>query len=91
MYVLNSTSVLSVCSGLQGEVKAHLSLGEPQFGRQVRALRQGQVLGLLEALVQGLQLQTGVDGPRLPDFLPFAIQTNISVLNHRGLLAIFVV
>lgn len=58
---------------IQDCLEAHLSLGESQFGRQVGALRQGQVLGLLEALVQSLQLQTGVDGPRFPNFLPFAI------------------
>lgn len=62
---------------------AHLSLGESQLGRQVGALGQGQVLGLLEALVQGLQLQAGVDGSGLPYFFPFAIQTQVPVLDHR--------
>lgn len=65
----------STHSGLGASVSsgAHLSLGESQLGRQVGPLGQGQVLGLLEALVQGLQLQTGVDGSGLPYFFPFAI------------------
>lgn len=68
---------------------AHLSLREPQLGRQVRALRQGQILGLLEALVQSLQLQAGVDGPRLPDLLALSVhQPDVPVLTHRGLVSI---
>lgn len=65
----------STHSGLGASVSsgAHLSLGESQLGRQVGPLGQGQVLGLLEALVQGLQLQAGVDGSGLPYFFPFAI------------------
>lgn len=38
--------------------------------------------------MQSLQLQAGVDGPRLADFLPFAVQTKVPALDHRGLVAI---
>lgn len=51
----------------------YLGLSEAQLGRQVGPLGQSEVLGLLEALVERLELQAGVDGPRLPEFLPLAI------------------
>ena len=68
---------------------AHLRLRQPQFGRQVSALRQRKVLGLLEALVERLQLQAGVDGAGFADLLAFAIQAYLPVFNHSRLLAIF--
>lgn len=61
----------------------YLGLRQAQFGRQVGPLRQGQVLGLLEALVEGLELQAGVNGPRLPDLLPLPIEPHLSILDHR--------
>ena len=62
----------------------YLRLCQAQLGGQVGPLRQSQVLGLLEALVQGLELQTGVDGPRLPDLLPFPVEPHFPVLYHCG-------
>lgn len=61
----------------------YLGLRQAQLGRQVGPLRQGQVLGLLEALVEGLELQAGVDGPRLPDLLPLPVEPHLAVLDHR--------
>lgn len=65
----------------------YLGLGQAQLGGQVGPLGQGQVLGLLEALVECLQLQAGVNGPGLPDLLPLAVEPHLAVLDHRrGLL-----
>lgn len=67
----------------------YLRLRQAQFGCQVGPLRQGKVLSLLEALVERLELQAGVDGPRLPDLLPFPVQPHLPVLDDcRGLLVI---
>lgn len=66
----------------------YLGLGEPQLGRQLGTLRQRQVLGLLEALVEGLQLQAGVDGARLAQLLPLAVDAQLPVGHGRGLLVI---
>lgn len=49
----------------QGQDWPYLGLGESELGCQLSSLRQGQVLGMLETLVQVLQLQAGVDGSRL--------------------------
>lgn len=65
-----------------------LCLSQAQFGRQVGALGQRQVLGLLEALVQHLQLEAGVDGSGLPDLLPFSVYTNLPVFYDGRLLVI---
>ena len=46
-----------------------LRLSEAQLRGQLRALGQSQVLGLLEAALQGGQLVTGVDRARLSDLL----------------------
>ena len=62
----------------------YLRLGEAQLGGQVSPLGQGQVLGLLEALVQRLELQARVNGPRLADLLALAVQPDLPVLDHRG-------
>lgn len=65
----------------------YLGLGQAQFGRQVCPLWQGQVLGLLEALVQRLQLQAGVNGAGFPDLLPLPVKPHLPVLDHgRGFL-----
>lgn len=64
----------------------YLGLGEPQLGRQLGTLRQRQVLGLLETLVESLQLQAGVDGARLAQLLPFAVDAQLPVGDGRGLL-----
>lgn len=42
---------------------------ETQRGGQLGSLRQRQVLRVLEAALQGCQLEAGVDGPRLPHLL----------------------
>ena len=47
----------------------HLRLGEAELRGQLGPLGQRQVLRVLETLVQVLQLQTRVDGPRLPELL----------------------
>lgn len=47
----------------------HLRLGEAELRSQLGPLGQRQVLRVLETLVQVLQLQTRVDGPRLPELL----------------------
>lgn len=65
---------------------SYLGLGEPQLGRQLGTLRQRQVLGLLETLVESLQLQAGVDGARLAQLLPFAVDAQFPVGDGRGLL-----
>lgn len=67
-----------VCSS-----RCYLGLRQAQFGGQVGPLGQGEVLGLLEALVERLELQTGVDGPRLPDLLPLSVEPHFPVLNDR--------
>lgn len=65
----------------------HLRLREAQFGCQVGSLGQSQVLRLLEALVEGLELQAGVDGAGFSDLLAFAVEPDLAVLDHRrGLL-----
>lgn len=65
----------------------YLGLCQAQFGCQVCPLWQGEVLGLLEALVQRLELQAGVNGPRFPDLLPFPVKPHLPVLDHgRGFL-----
>lgn len=65
----------------------YLGLCQSQFGCQICPLGQGEVLGLLEALVERLELQAGVNGPRLPDLLPLPIQPHLTILYHgRGLL-----
>lgn len=65
----------------------YLGLGQAQFGCQVCPLWQGEVLGLLEALVQGLELQAGVNGAGFPDLLPFPVKPHLPVLDHsRGFL-----
>lgn len=61
----------------------HLSLRQAQFSCQVGSLGQSEVLGLLETLVERLQLQAGVDGPRLPDLLPLPVESHLAVLDHR--------
>lgn len=38
---------------------------------------------MLEALVECLELQTGVDCPGLPDLFPFPVEPHFSVLYHR--------
>lgn len=67
----------------------HLGLRQAQFGCQVGSLGQGEVLGLLEALVERLELQAGVNGPRLPDLLPLPIQPHLAILYHRCGLLVF--
>ena len=66
----------------------YLRLRQAQLGRQIGAFGQRQVLRLLEALVQHLQLQAGVDGPRLPDLLPFAVNADLSILDDGRLVVI---
>lgn len=53
-----------LCPG-QGQDWPYLGLGESELRCQLSSLGQGQVLGMLETLVQVLQLQAGVDGSRL--------------------------
>lgn len=67
----------------------YLGLRQAQFGCQVGPLGQGEVLGLLEALVKCLELQAGVNGPRLPDLLPLPVQPHLPVLYHRRGLLVF--
>lgn len=67
----------------------YLGLRQAQFGRQVGPLGQGEVLGLLEALVERLELQAGVNCPRLPDLLPLPVQPHLPVLYHRRGLLVF--
>ena len=52
---------------------SYLRLSEAEGGRQLRPLRQGQVLRPLEPALQLLDLQRRVDGPRLPHLLAFAV------------------
>lgn len=56
-----------------GGKKSHLCLREPQRGSQLGSLRQRQVLCVLEAPLQGGQLEAGVDRPGLPHFLRLAV------------------
>lgn len=65
MWVLRKQGLRSLlCTG-QGQDWPYLGLGESELRRQLSSLGQGQVLGVLETLVQVLQLQAGVDGSRL--------------------------
>lgn len=64
----------------------YLGLGEPQLRSQLGALGQRQVLRLLEALVESLQLQAGVDGARLAQLLPPAVDAQLPVGEGWGLL-----
>ena len=52
---------------------SYLRLREAEGGRQLRPLREGQVLRPLEPALQLLDLQRRVDGPRLPHLLAFAV------------------
>lgn len=70
-------------------IHQYLGLRQAQFGCQVSPLGQGEVLGLLEALVERLELQAGVNGPRLPDLLPLPVQPHLPVLYHRRGLLVF--
>lgn len=56
-----------------GGVQPYLGLGEPQLCRQLGAFGQRQVLGFLEAALQGGQLVTGVDGAGFADLLGFPV------------------
>lgn len=49
----------------QGQDWPYLGLGESELCCQLSSLRQGQVLGVLETLVQVLELQARVDGSGL--------------------------
>lgn len=49
----------------EGRDWPHLGLGEAELCSQLGPLGQRQVLRVLETLVQVLQLQARVDGPRL--------------------------
>lgn len=66
----------------------YLGLGEPQLGGQLGALGQRQVLGLLEALVEGLELQAGVDGAGLAELLPLAVDAQLPVGDGRRLVVL---
>ena len=55
---------------------AHLCLSESERGGEFRAFRKRQVLGPLEASVQLLQLETGVDGAGFPHLLAFAVDAD---------------
>lgn len=67
----------------------YLGLCQSQLGSKVGPLRQGKVLGLLEALVESLELQAGVNGPRLPDLLPLSVQPHLPIFDYcRGLLVV---
>ena len=52
---------------------SYLRLREAEGGRELRPLRQGEVLRPLEPALQLLNLQRRVDRPRLPHLLPFAV------------------
>ncbi len=64
---------------------SYLCLGEPEGGGELGALRQREVLRALEALVELLQLQGAVDGPRLAHLLPLAA-VHSQLLLHPGLI-----
>lgn len=82
---INSPCCFEFVSPCRGPL--YLGLRQAQLGCQVGPLGQRQVLGLLEALVKRLQLQAGVNGPRLPYLLPLPVQPHLPVLNHcSGLL-----
>ncbi len=53
--------------------RPYLRLRESQRGRQLGPLRQRQVLRALEPPLQLLDLQRGVDGPRLAHLLALAV------------------
>lgn len=57
---------------------------EAQTRRQLRSLRQGQVLGTLEAAVELLQLQRAVDGAGLAHLLALAVDAEAGVLALIG-------
>lgn len=71
-----------------GPVSAYLSLGEAQGGGQLGSFRQSQVLGLLEAPVQSLELQAGVNRPGFPDFFPFAVKAHFAAFHHGAFLCL---
>jgi len=59
----------------------HLSLGQTQIYRQLRALWQPKVLGPLKSSLEMLDLEGGVDCSRLSHFLSLTIHpTNLAVL-----------
>lgn len=63
-------------------ILTYLGLCQTQFGSQVSAFREREVLGLLEALVERLQLQARVDGAGFADLLSLAVQPDFSTLNR---------
>lgn len=67
---------------------AYLSLGEAQGSGQLGSFRQSQVLGLLEAPVQSLELQAGVNRPGLPDFFPFAVKAHFAAFHYGAFLCL---
>lgn len=69
---------------------SYLGLCQAQLGCQVGPLRQSKVLSLLETLIECLELQAGVNGPRLPDLLPLPVEPHLPVLYHGcGLLVLW--
>ena len=52
---------------------SYLRLREAEGGRELRPLRQGEVLRPLKPALQLLDLQRRVDCPGLPHLLPFAV------------------
>jgi hypothetical protein len=53
--------------------RSYLRLRESQVGAELCPLREGQVLAALEPALQLLYLQAGVNGARLPHFLPLRV------------------
>lgn len=68
----------------------HLCLGEAKLRGQLGPLGQSQVLRVLETLVQALQLQTRIDGPRLPELLGRGLRAPLRGLRgQRRLLGVW--
>lgn len=62
--------------------KRYLCLCEPQRGRQLGPLGQGEVLGLLKPPLQRRQLKAGINSPGFAHFLWFAVHHPHLGLRH---------
>ena len=67
----------------------YLGLGKAEGGGEFGPLGEGEVLGPLEALVECLELEGGVDGPGLADLLPLPVDPHLAPLDDLRRMAFY--